>query len=357
MYNERNEGMFRDLVENLHDIVIVTDKEFRIRYVSSAILQVFGIEPVALLGRSIFNFVPSDKVQLWKDAVNQSTDIVRDEISLTVKGAGKVYFDVQISNLLQQFSVQGLVLKLHDITKKKESEQLLIRSNQQLDQVLYKTTHDLKAPLLSALGLVKLAQQATAEEKDQYLNSIKKSLVRLDSFIDEMNHFFKSQKFIVLREVVDVETLVREEFDSLTTELPLGNVELKVVVHGHVGFYSDQLRVKTIITNLVSNAIKYQDKRKGQSLIEFTANTTREFCELTFRDNGIGIDSTIQDKIFDLFFRGTEQASGTGIGLFIVNDTIQKLGGSIEVKSTVGVGTTFFVRIPNQLSQPEQVEQ
>ena len=74
------------------------------------------------------------------------------------------------------------------------------------------------------------------------------------------------------------------------------------------------------------------------------------------KDNGIGIEPQYQEKIFDLFFRATDQSQGTGLGLFIVKDTIDKLRGKIEVESEPGRGTTFTIEIPNQIFQPVTVD-
>jgi signal transduction histidine kinase len=126
-------------------------------------------------------------------------------------------------------------------------------------------------------------------------------------------------------------------------------------VENELPWYSDSLRVKTIVSNIFSNAIKYQDFNKNDPFIKISTRTHEDYCDIRIEDNGIGIESESQQKIFDLFFRATDQSKGTGLGLFIVKDTIARLKGTVEVKSTVGHGTTFAVRIPNQLNQPAVV--
>jgi signal transduction histidine kinase len=249
-----------------------------------------------------------------------------------------------------------LVLKLHDITDKKRKEKELVRSNQHLDQVIYKTTHDLKAPLMSALGLVKIAEDAPLEAKGQYISLIKKTLLKLDSYIDEMNNFFRNEKLALKRDRIDVEQLLAEEQENLKNLAHGDKIKVLFEVDNSTEWYSDPIRVKTIVANIFSNAIKYQDLQKQNPFIKIAAHVTEEFCDLSIEDNGIGIEPEFQDKIFDLFFRATDQSQGTGLGLFIVKDTVERLRGSIKVKSRFGKGTTFFVRIPNQLKQPVEVE-
>jgi PAS domain S-box-containing protein len=217
-----NDGMFKELVENSDDILIVTDHEFKIRYISSSVKKTFLIEPLKLLGENIFSFASPDKIDSWR-ACLQDTSFTsfQDEISLKIAPGKKNYFDVQVSNLFNRSNIRGLFISLHDITKKKTKEQELERSNQQMDQVIYKTTHDLKAPLRSALGLVSLAENATPEEQGKYLGLIKKSLFKLDSFIEEMNVFFRSEKLALQNTRIDLKEILKDELSNFSdlTEL------------------------------------------------------------------------------------------------------------------------------------------
>jgi PAS domain S-box-containing protein len=351
-----NVGMYKELVESSDNIIIVTDPGFNIRYISSAVEKTFEIEPGNLLGRNVFEFVNPERIADWKQCLAEQNESFSEEISLTTAKGKKAYFDIQVSNLIDRYNVQGLALQLHDITEKKLKEYSLVKTNQQLDQVIYKTTHDLKAPLKSALGLINLAENAANDEKDHYIAMIKRSLLKLESFIDEMNDFFRNDKLKLQRELIDMEEILGEEVDNLRDFRQTGHVKIYVNVAGNTGFYSDSIRVKTIVTNILSNAIKYSDPKKREPFIRINVLLNEDFCQIRIEDNGIGIDQKYQDKIFDIFFRATDRSQGTGLGLFIVKDTIQKLKGTIEVSSTLGQGTIFQIDIPNQINQPVEVE-
>lgn len=346
--------MFKELVEHSGDIIIVTDSDFNIRYISSSVSTVFGFDPPSVIGKSIFEYIEQEKVAPWRDLLRQVTSSCSDEISVYISGR-KRYFDVHVANLLDSDSVQGVVLKLHDITNKKLRERDLIKSNEHLDQVIYKTTHDLKAPLTSALGLVQIAEQARGEDKDQYIRLIKKSLQGLDAYIEEMNNFFRNEKLALQRERIDFKDMLQQVQETLINLASKTNIQVFVNLDDSIPWYSDALRVKTIIANIFSNAIKYQDLQKQNPFIKIATRITPEFCEISVADNGIGIEEAYQGKIFDLFFRATDQSHGTGLGLFIVRDTIERLNGSISVDSVVGKGTTFFIKIPNQLHENAEV--
>ena len=342
--------MFKELVEKSEDIIIVTDCDFNIQYISSSVTTVFGFEPSSVVGRNIFEYIEQDKVAPWRELLRQVTSSCSDEISVKI-GGQKRYFDVHVANLLDSDSVQGVVVKLHDVTRKKLRERDLIRSNEHLDQVIYKTTHDLKAPLTSALGLIQIAEQSEGEERTRYIQLIKKRLLSLDAYIEEMNNFFRIEKLALQREQINLSNILQDAQESLMNLAASTNVKVQMHLDEGMPWYSDTLRVKTIVTNIFSNAIKYQDLQKQNPFVKIATRVNPEFCEITIADNGIGIEEEYQEKVFDLFFRATDQSNGTGLGLFIVRDTIQRLNGTISVKSVVGQGTTFFIRIPNQLQQ------
>jgi PAS domain S-box-containing protein len=350
-----NVGMFRELVDSSNNIIVVTDRSFNIRYVSSAVEKAFDIEPVRLLGRNVFDFVSKDRVDQWKECLASADSSFTEEISLTLAGGTKAYYDVHVMNLLEQQNFSGLALRLHDVTDRKMKEYALIRSNEQLDQVIYKTTHDLKAPLMSAIGLINLAARSEEVDKGKYLDMIRKSLMKLDSFIEEMNDFFRNEKMEVQREWIEIRSVIDEEIYHLENLPEFQNVKVFFDFEASCDFYSDSIRVRTIVTNILSNAIKYSDLKKKEPFIRINVSLNREFCQIRIVDNGIGIDKKHQDKIFDLFFRATTHSRGTGLGLFIVKDTIQKLQGTIEVDSMLDEGTTFLIRIPNKIYQPIEV--
>jgi PAS domain S-box-containing protein len=348
--NQTTELIFRELVENSDDIFIVLDGEFKVRYISASVTSMYGVDPITLLGKDIFDFVRPDKAEAWKKHVLDSYRKQSYEVELELSRGVKSYFDVFVSNVCDESekSVQNIVLKLHDVTKNKLKEKKLISSNEHLDQVIYKTTHDLKAPLISSLGLVNLAEKAPAEEKDEYIALIKKSLLKLSAHIEEMNNFFRNEKLALQRERIDITRLLQDELDDLKNLYQVGRLQVTFKIDKQAEFFSDLVRVKTVITNILTNAIKYADKEKSDPFVHIAVKVGESVCEVVVEDNGIGIEEEHQSKIFDLFFRATTQSHGTGLGLYIVKDTIQRLNGSIEFESKYGLGTKFKVLIPNQ---------
>jgi two-component system, sensor histidine kinase and response regulator len=133
-------------------------------------------------------------------------------------------------------------------------------------------------------------------------------------------------------------------------------IHLAVDVEQKGVFHSDPVRLGIVFSNFLSNAIKYQDLKKERStlLVHIRADEEQAVCR--FEDNGLGIDSEHVEKVFDLFFRASVQATGSGLGLYITHNAIQKLGGSVKVTSELGKGTAFILTIPNIPSEDEGSE-
>jgi PAS domain S-box-containing protein len=343
---ENMDLLFRELVENSDDIIVVADHAYKIRFVSSSVEQIFKKDPVALLGKDVFDFVNKEKAASWKNILKSRTSKFSSEISVEIDGAIN-YFDVFVTRYSTDLS-EGYLLKLHNVTGRKENEKALKQSNAQLDQVIYKTTHDLKAPLMSALGLINIAEMVPDAEKGTYLKMIHKSLKKLESYIDEMNHFFRNDKLAVQREKIEMLTLLESELENFKNIHNSERIDIRMQVDENCEFYSDKVRIKTIVTNILSNAIKYSDPKKDNSFIQIDVLVNAEVCSIKIEDNGIGIQVEDQPKIFDMFYRATTQTEGTGLGLFIVRDTVERLNGTIKLFSEYSKGTTFLLHVPNQ---------
>lgn len=347
-------AIFQELIERSDDVVIVTDDDFQIIYGSTSAADLFGRVPTDIAGRRIPDLL-GQEITYDLDQRLPLSNAIKREIPIELAGERIVWMEVSISRIFPGSAQAAWAFRLHDITERKVREHELVRANSQLDQMIFKTAHDLKAPLMSALSLVNLAQQSTDKERVQYLELVKTSLMKLDGYLEEINGFFRNEKLAGQRQEVDMKSIVSEELAKVRTLYEGFNIEVQVNIDGTSVLYSDAVRIKTVLANLISNAIKYRDPLKSEPFIHISVSIDDENCVLCCTDNGIGIAPEYQHKIFDLFFRATNESQGTGLGLFIVRDTVEKLQGKIDVSSEPGKGTTFCVRIPNQILQPVEV--
>lgn len=235
----------------------------------------------------------------------------------------------------------------------------LKQTNKELEMFFYKASHDIKSPLSTVKGITNLA---SLEIKDpialRYLSMINRSWQNLSVIIDELGMItdIKAQEitttkinFELIFQSVMTEFKVMQEFENILFSIQISIKE---------PFYSSERLIKTIFRHLIENGIKYSTKRETSSFIKIVVSLeSREMLRIMISDNGIGIKKEHHNKIFDMFFRGTTQAHGTGLGLYIVKNSLQKLNGAISVESEEGKGAVFTVLLPNKIKKEKIAEQ
>ena len=251
------------------------------------------------------------------------------------------------------------VMRVTDITDQKDAEALLIESNQhlqkvneELDRFVYSASHDLRAPLTSIMGLITLSEmEEMGEALQDYLQHMKKSANRLDTFITDLTHFSRNARLEVKVEAICFEEIVQvlfEQYQFIDHTIP---VKTLLEVSQTNPFYSDHSRLQVVLGNIISNALKYTREQEEESYVKVKVSVIAEEAIIHIIDNGIGIDPTYIEKIFDMFYRANHFKPGSGLGLYIVKETLEKLKGTIKVSSTLEKGTRFTIRIPSLQSE------
>lgn len=218
----------------------------------------------------------------------------------------------------------------------------------ELDTLFYRLSHDIKGPIKSILGLANLGL-IDIQDRENYFKLIQGSAWKLDKITTDfrqlsfINHL--EQKDI---KIIDISTLLDTVFENLDAPKDYPNIAISIDKTHSVPFKSHEHIVFTIIENLIENALKYSNPNIDSKLNISISVTEKQAC-LTFTDNGIGIQKGNQDKIFTMFFREyiKEEISGTGLGLYIVKISLEKINGSIHYHSQANGDTTFVVEIPN----------
>jgi signal transduction histidine kinase len=247
----------------------------------------------------------------------------------------------------QTIGIYGVYIDITD--RKKVEEELKIR-NTELDNFVYKVSHDLRAPLSSILGLVNLAKlPGNTDNPMDYIEIIGKKVRALDHFIGDVLSHSKNLKMEVCIGKVDLHKIIEQTFADLNYLQGAKEVSHTIKIEG-IDFFSDHWRISEIFRNLISNAIKYRQLYNDNPEIHVRVHVDNLRAEVSFSDNGIGIEETNLTKIFEMFYRATEQSDGSGIGLYIVKNAVEKLGGQITVASRVGQGTRFNILLPNRVN-------
>ena len=224
----------------------------------------------------------------------------------------------------------------------------LQKVNSELDKFVYSASHDLRAPLASVLGIINIARiDKDHANQGNYLGLIEKSIKKLDGFINDIINFSRNARLEITSQEIDFEKIINEVFDDLKYLDENGRISRHVSAVGTGKFFTDPLRVKIILSNLISNAFKYHNINGRNPFIEVKIKYDTHVAIIKVIDNGQGIAEQHVESIFKMFYRASENSKGSGIGLYIVKETVDKIKGKIEVSSTVGEGTEFEIILPS----------
>lgn len=248
-----------------------------------------------------------------------------------------------------------LFVNIQDISDTKKAERVLTlkntelqKTNAELDHFVYSTSHELRAPLVSVLGLISLLEtEADQCEQGTYVKLMKESIHKLDLIIHDIIDYSRNARFEVKVSPVDFNYLLEKTINNLQYLPQVEKIDLRLKVNQNGMFCSDKRRVEVILSNLVSNSLKFFNPLADQPFVEILVQVNSQQAIIRVEDNGRGIPEAHLPRIFEMFFRGYEQGTGSGIGLYIVKEIIEKLNGSMQVESTEGKGSVFIVKIPN----------
>ena len=229
-----------------------------------------------------------------------------------------------------------------------ETNAELRKRNEELDQFIYSTSHDIRGPLTAILGLIQLIEQNDSPgSAREFHEHIKGSALKLDYFIKDIESYARNKKTKVLIEELDMEQLAQDCINKHSFLSNFRFIRKEIEVQSEVPIFSDMRRLDIILSNLISNSIKFHDPRIENPYLKITIEAQSNWVSICVRDNGSGIDQNHINKIFHMFYRASAHSTGSGIGLYIVQEIISKLGGKITVTSDEEDGTCFTIKIPN----------
>ncbi|TNE29500.1 MAG: hybrid sensor histidine kinase/response regulator [Bacteroidetes bacterium] len=230
----------------------------------------------------------------------------------------------------------------------KEKNISLQKAYDELDRFVYSVSHDLRAPLVSIQGVIYLANQEVKDEKAiEYFNMTKEMVDKLDEFIHNIIDYYKSTHEGNMTVEVDLNKMLKDISDEYRYHPAMEQTTLEYQVEGVSTFTTNEVKLRIILNNLISNAIKYRDEVKSQHHVAVRITGGHSGMEIQVVDNGVGISEDNQEKVFQMFYRDAKGNSGSGLGLYLVKEAVKRLGGTITVNSAKGEGTTMTVSLPN----------
>lgn len=282
----------------------------------------------------------------------------QNEFRLLTKNGGFKWF--QDSGVFKQDEAGKstiIIGTLIDIDKRKKAEEelelknaQLAKTNEELDRFVYSASHDMRAPLSSLLGLIHLSEKTDKpEEVVLFLQMMKDRIKTMEGFIKEITDYSRNTRLDLSLTAVKLESIAFDVVQNLAYSIVNKKVRIEIQIDPSLEVSTDPNRLKVIINNLVSNAYKYHRFDQPDPFIIIDGLKKGDHVLLSVKDNGMGISPEHHTRIFDMFYRASESSEGSGLGLYIVKETLDKLEGSISVQSTPGMGSEFTVTLPLSL--------
>ena len=310
-----------------------------------------------LLAGFIILFITSINDILYTSLIIQSTNLLYAGLYILVicqaTTLSKQFFQAftKIEKLNKQLEQINSELNVKNDTINETNEQLN-KLNAELDNLVFRTSHDLRSPITSMYAMADVIKmEEDAATRNEYIDFLKKTILRLDALITEILHYAKNKSTALQYEKIDLEEFVNHALEDHAFAYQSEKIKRITEIHQPCAFVTDKIRLSIIMNNLISNALKHHNKEQEYPYLKIVVHTTNKQAEIEVTDNGQGIAQSHLDNIFTKFYRINTKSTGSGFGLYIVKETVEKLGGTIKVASQVNAGTSFFVVIPNEATQ------
>jgi PAS domain S-box-containing protein len=310
--------------------------------------------------RSIFEMAETDvSARTWNLLQNirksvETKQIIRVEDEGAAEDGTTIQFLQSIlpyqnvTGQLEHIIVTGVdiseLIKVQEAVNRKNDE--LQKINAELDNFVYSISHDLRSPLLSIKGIVSLIMHSSEidEKTQKYLEMVDGSATRLDGTIQEILEYSRNSRLDLAHETFNVVAMVQQSYNDLRFSAE-GQMELLLDIQTDPFVVSDKSRLGVLLKNIIGNSIKYR-RKDIDSFVQFSLARKDGKLIMKVTDNGEGINAQHLDKIFSMFYRGTTSSIGTGLGLYICKEIVNKLNGDLLVESTPGQGTTMTITLP-----------
>jgi PAS domain S-box-containing protein len=349
----KREEQFRSLAENMNEGLLQMDLSLTIRYVNPRLCKMLGHQEADLTGKHLSVITGEKDLPEF-----QATDETRQmELQLRDYHDKLLWILLSYSFSKDASGAASITAIFTDITVLKKTERDLVYKNRELDTFVYKASHDLKAPLSSLQGLVDIAIQELRESPGQpYLALIERTVQKMDDVLQGLLEVTWIKQGALDPVNIHISDLVQTILRSIEHAPGYSTVEFRLDIPERYHVVSDIKMLNSILQNLIFNAVKYHRDEGEDKWVTIQVTDFKNHARISIRDNGPGIPASAQDRLFDMFYRASLKSKGSGLGLYIVKTSIEKMGGTVTLSSEVGVGTEFVVELPKwELPEPPEV--
>ncbi len=343
---------FRSLIENALDIITVLDRDAIIRYGSPSIERVLGWAPDELVGRSAFDLIHEDDRQAVLDAL-QGTAIPgyagSAEFRFRHKDGSWRVLEAVGRNLLDDSTIQGIVVNSRDVTDRRQAEETLRQTEKiaAMGQLLAGVAHELNNPLSVVVGRASLLKrQLPGGELAKSSGKLLEAAERCARIVKNFLALARQQP--AERQTVSLNRVVGEALELLAYPLRVDGVEVVLELEEPLpGLLADPHQLQQVVVNLVTNAHQALRERPAPRRLTVSTRVTADdrHVALSMEDNGPGIPPNVEARLFEPFFTTKPQGVGTGLGLSLCRGIVESHGGTIRVEGRPGRGARFTVEL------------
>jgi len=365
---QESEEKYRSIVENTTNVIMVTQSDGIISYLSPACKDVLGHDPNELLGTNPMIFHPEDATRVQQALARALNGIKGSNFQyriITNDGKTK-WISHSWTPIIKGGEVQSVVSVIEDITQRKIAEENikklnenlfhhsleLATANRELEAFSYSVSHDLRAPLRSIDGFGQAILEDYADKLDEqgkdYIQRVRTATQRMGQLIDDLLRLSRLSRAELHLEQIDLSSMARIAAEKLQASEPSRKV--KITIQDQISISGDKKLLEILLENLLGNAWKFTGKTKHPT-IKFGETIKDDERAYYIQDNGAGFDMAYADKLFIPFQRlhSVDEFPGTGIGLAIVSRVVHRHGGRIWAEGEVGKGATFYFTLQEKV--------
>ncbi len=354
-------SMSRQITNIIHDGLIVLDENGDVVFYNSSAAELFGMKQTEFAYQKI-NDIP------WLNEVINTRGEGFKETQLMISHDPEKWLEISTKGIMNEDNkFRGYLIMLHDITKRKRlehqtrdlldelhiSHDIMSEANSQKDRLMSIIAHDLRTTFHQVINLTdiinEMLTELTEEQLKEYLSDLKKASEHGYSILEDLLTWAKSQKASSpVKEKIKVIDTIEQIIASMELSLQGKGLVVKIAGDNDMTINTDGNVLSMVVRNLLANAIKFSNK---SSLIHVNCVSDEVFDAISISDSGIGIPETDLPKLFNTKVKytraGTNGESGSGLGLLLCKEMIERNGGSIEVASKEGEGSTFTIKFHN----------
>jgi len=342
--------------EMTSEAVCIVSPDQKIEYCNHAMVNLFGFDTTGDLKKSPFYGLYADRGQfdfLSKKLMEAGT-LTRERVLLLRKGGSVFWGRINCEQRIQS-NINYTCITIKDISERiKKEEQfrermmVLEKLNSEFDRFIYSASHDLRGPISSIMGLILIMKKdCDPVELDKLISMMETSLERMNKVIRNLACYNRNKREITRRTKINFERILSRIKNKVISHTHHNRIEfINHVQKLSIPFYASSFRIELILEELIWNAFDFHDLTKTSPYICVTVIEGKHEVKITVEDNGAGIPNTYVSSVFDMFFRGSQRSKGSGFGLFIVREAVDKLRGTISLSSELGIGTTVSLTLP-----------